>query len=181
MANKKRKDNKNRVLKDGEYQRPNGTYEYRWRDKCRRNHTIYAKSLAELREKKNLILKDTLSGIKISKNITVRDLYKKWKVLKQGLKDNTFKNYQYLYEYFVDDNLGNVLIKNLKKSDIRSFYNYLAEERNVKVNTIDNIHTVLHQVLDLAVDDDYILKNPSDNALKELKQSRTNGKKVVKH
>lgn len=180
MANKKRKDNKNRVLKDGEYQRPNGTYEYRWRDKCRRNHTIYAKSLAELREKKNLILKDTLSGIKISKNITVRDLYKKWKVLKQGLKDNTFKNYQYLYEYFVDDNLGNVLIKNLKKSDIRSFYNYLAEERNVKVNTIDNIHTVLHQVLDLAVDDDYILKNPSDNALKELKQSRTNGKKSRK-
>lgn len=180
MANKKRKDNKNRVLKDGEYQRPNGTYEYRWRDKCRRNHTIYAKSLAGLREKKNLILKDTLSGIKISKNITVRDLYKKWKVLKQGLKDNTFKNYQYLYEYFVDDNLGNVLIKNLKKSDIRSFYNYLAEERNVKVNTIDNIHTVLHQVLDLAVDDDYILKNPSDNALKELKQSRTNGKKSRK-
>lgn len=115
MANKKRKDNKNRVLKDGEYQRPNGTYEYRWRDKRRRNHTIYAKSLTELREKKNLILKDTLSGIKISKNITVRDLYKKWKVLKQGLKDNTFKNYQYLYEYFVDDNLGNVLIKNLKK------------------------------------------------------------------
>ncbi|HFI0000086.1 TPA: tyrosine-type recombinase/integrase [Streptococcus suis] len=180
MANKKRKDNKNRVLKDGEYQRPNGTYEYRWRDKRRRNHTIYAKSLTELREKKNLILKDTLSGIKISKNITVRDLYKKWKVLKQGLKDNTFKNYQYLYEYFVDDNLGNVLIKNLKKSDIRSFYNYLSEERNVKVNTIDSIHTVLHQVLDLAVDDDYILKNPSDNALKELKQSRTNGKKSRK-
>lgn len=180
MANKKRKDNKNRVLKDGEYQRPNGTYEYRWRDKRRRNHTIYAKSLTELREKKNLILKDTLSGIKISKNITVRDLYKKWKVLKQGLKDNTFKNYQYLYEYFVDDNLGNVLIKNLKKSDIRSFYNYLAEERNVKVNTIDSIHTVLHQVLDFAVDDDYILKNPSDNALKELKQSRTNGKKSRK-
>ena len=180
MANKKRKDNKNRVLKDGEYQRPNGTYEYRWRDKRRRNHTIYAKSLTELREKKNLILKDTLSGIKISKNITVKDLYKKWKVLKQGLKDNTFKNYQYLYEYFVDDNLGNVLIKNLKKSDIRSFYNYLSEERNVKVNTIDSIHTVLHQVLDLAVDDDYILKNPSDNALKELKQSRTNGKKSRK-
>lgn len=29
MINKKRKDNKNRILKDGEYQRPNGSYEYR--------------------------------------------------------------------------------------------------------------------------------------------------------
>lgn len=31
------------------------------------------------------------------------------------------------------------------------------------------MHTVLHQVLELAVDDEYIRFNPSDNALKELK------------
>ena len=31
--------------------------------------------------------------------------------------------------------------------------------------------TVLHQVFDMAVDDDYIRSNPSDNVLKELKQS----------
>ena len=35
----------------------------------------------------------------------------------------------------------------------------------------DSIHTVLHQVLDLAVEDEYLRSNPSDNALKELKQS----------
>lgn len=73
--------------------------------------------------------------------------------------------------------LGNVVITNLKKSDVRSFYNYLVEERHVKVSTIDSIHTVLHQVLQVAVDDEYIFNNPSDNALKELKQSRTSGKK----
>ncbi len=33
------------------------------------------------------------------------------------------------------------------------------------------LHTVLHQVLRLAVDDDYIRNNPSDKVLKELKQS----------
>ena len=68
----------------------------------------------------------------------------------------------------------------MKKSDIRSFYNYLAEERHVKVSTIDSIHTVLHQVLQIALDDEYITNNPSDNALKELKQSRTEGKKTNK-
>ena len=47
----------------------------------------------------------------------------------------------------------------------------LADERDLKVSTIDNIHTVLHQVLDLAVDDAYLRANPSDNVLKELKQS----------
>lgn len=180
MTNNKRKDNKNRILKDGEYQRPNGTYEYRWRDKRQKRHVIYAKTLIVLREKQKQILKDFLNGLNVNNKITVDDLYIKWKSLKRGLKDNTFKNYQYLYEYFVSDQLGAILISNLKKSDIRSFYNSLAEERHVKVSTIDSIHTVLHQVLQIALDDEYITNNPSDNALKELKQSRTEGKKTNK-
>ena len=180
MTNNKRKDNKNRILKDGEYQRPNGTYEYRWRDKRQKRHVIYAKNLIVLREKQKQILKDFLNGLNVNNKITVDDLYIKWKSLKRGIKDNTFKNYQYLYEYFVSDQLGAILISNLKKSDIRSFYNYLAEERHVKVSTIDSIHTVLHQVLQIALDDEYITNNTSDNALKELKQSRTEGKKTNK-
>lgn len=63
-------------------------------------------------------------------------------------------------------------ISKLKCSDVRRFYNMLADERNLKISTIDNIYTVLHQVLDLAVEDEYLRSNPSDNALKELKQSR---------
>ena len=67
---------------------------------------------------------------------------------------------------------GKNRIVDLKRSDVRGFYNYLAEESNVKVNTIDSIHTVLHQVLELGVEDDYLRYNPSDNALKELKKAR---------
>lgn len=62
-------------------------------------------------------------------------------------------------------------ISTLKKTDIKRYYNYLADDRCLKPTTIDNIHTVLHQVLDMAVDDDYIRNNPSDNVLKELKKS----------
>lgn len=51
MAIERRKDNKNRVLKEGEYQRANGTFEYKWRDKRGKRHSIYAKTLEELREK----------------------------------------------------------------------------------------------------------------------------------
>ena len=54
---------------------------------------------------------------------------------------------------------------------MKRFYNRLADEKGLKPATIDNVHTVLHQVLDMAVDDDYIRSNPSDNVLKELKQS----------
>ena len=47
----KRKDNKGRVLKDGESQRKNGSYEYRYFDIRKKRHSVYARSLAELREK----------------------------------------------------------------------------------------------------------------------------------
>ena len=87
MINKKRKDNKNRILKDGEYQRPNGSYEYRWRDKRRKMNSIYAKSLVELREKEKQIIKDSLNGLNVTKKVSVDDLYQKWKPLKRGLKD----------------------------------------------------------------------------------------------
>ena len=31
----------------------------------------------------------------------------------------------------------------------KKYYNYLADERNLKVSTIDSIHTVLHQILQI--------------------------------
>ena len=61
-------------------------------------------------------------------------------------------------------------------NDVKQFYNKLSEERGLRVNTIDNIHTVLHQVLQVAVEDNYLRNNVSDNVLRELKQSHNIGK-----
>lgn len=41
----------------------------------------------------------------------------------------------------------------------------------MKIATIDTIHNILHQVFDMAVDDNYIRTNPTEKMLKELKQS----------
>lgn len=173
MAVERRKDIKNRVLKEGEYQRTSGTYEFKWRDKRGKRHSISAPTLEELREKEIDVIRDILDGVKADKNnLTVNDLYYSWVQLKRGLKDNTFSNYQYMYTQFVEPDFGKNKLVDLKRSDVRGFYNYLAEERHVKVNTIDNVHTVLHQVLELSVEDDYLRYNPSDNALKELKKAR---------
>lgn len=172
MAIERRKDNKKRVLKEGEYQRANGTFEFKWRDKMGKRHSVYAKTLDELREKELDVLRDTLDGINADvKNLTINDLYNKWKTLKKGLKDNTFSNYKYSYEQFVEPKFGRIKLTDLKRTDVRAFYNYLADERHIKVNSIDCIHTVLHQVLELAVEDDYLRYNPADNALKELRRA----------
>ncbi len=174
MAVKRRKDNKNRLLKDGEYQRSNGTFEYKWRDKTGKRHSIYAKTLDELREKELDILRNALDGIRTEKtNMSVNDLFNLWVQLKRGLKDNTFSNYKFMYRQFVEPSFGKAKVVELKRTDVRAFYNTLADEHHLKVSTIDSIHTVLHQVLELAVEDDYIRYNPSDNALKELKKTHS--------
>ena len=181
MANAKRKDNRGRVLKEGEYQRPNGSYEFKWRDHRGNRHSVYAETLEKLREKELDVLRDALNGKPVeNKKITINDLYNRWKELKKGLKDNTLQNYIYLYEMFVEPDFGKTRIADLRRTDVRAFYNSLHDNRQLEVSTIDSIHTVLHQVLELGVEDEYIGYNPSDNALKELKRAFNHEKKKRK-
>lgn len=168
----KRKDKDRIVLRKGESQRKDGNYDYRWTTRDGKRHSVYAKTLEELRAKEEEILRDKCNGIKTeARYVTINDVFEVWKQLKRGLKDNTFQNYKYMYEQFVKPDFGNTRVSQLKKSDLKRFYNMLADERALKVSTIDSIHTVLHQILDMAVDDAYLRNNPSDNVLKELKQA----------
>lgn len=174
----RRKKNKKMALRKGETQRPNGGFDYRWTDEYGKRHSIYAPTLDELRQKEEAITKDQCDGIKTeARFITINEMFGRWKQLKRGLKDNTFQNYQYLYNQFVAPRFGKKRISSLVKSDVKRFYNTLADERGLAISTIDGVHTVLHQVLDMAVEDAYIRHNPSDNVLKELKQTHSSSER----
>ena len=169
MAAPKRKDEKKRILKEGEYQRENGTYEFKWRDANGKRHSRYAKTLEELREKEADILRDTLEGINFSNSsMTLDDIYERWIGLKRGLKEVTLNKYKHDYSKYIKPSLGGYKISNLKASDIRAFYNNLYEIRRFTVGTIGTIHRILNQILEFAVDDDLIRKNPAKKALKEF-------------
>ena len=166
------KINQNNILRKGESRHSKGTYQYRWTDEAGERHSVYAQTLEELRQKEAEIEQDERDRIKAeARNVTINDMFKLWVQLKRGLKDNTFQNYLYMYNQFVAPRFGQKRISTLMKSDVKRFYNTLVDERWLSISTIDNIHTVLHQVLDMAVDDMYIRRNPSDNVMKELKQS----------
>lgn len=181
--NTKRKDKARVVLRKGESQRKDGKYDFRWTSPDGKRHSIYAATLEELREKENDIQRDSLEGIKAeARYVTLNDVFTLWAKVKHGLKDNTFQNYLYLYRQFVEPDFGKSKVSALKKSDVKQFYNTLADERGLQISTIDSVHTVLHQVLDMAVDDCYLRSNPSDNVLRELKkahQFETNRRKAL--
>src|SRR5699024_7150004 len=82
----------------------------------------------------------------------------------------TFNNYRYMYEHFVQKSIGLYKVRSLHRTDIRRFYNNLVDNDGLQINTVGTIHLVVHQVLQLGVEDDILRKNVSDDGLKELKK-----------
>lgn len=163
-------DSRHVRLKKGETEKRRGGYEFRWTTADGSRHSIYSPTLEKLREMEEQLLVDRHDGIKTDiKALTVNDCFKLWKELKRGIKDSTFQNYIYMYEMFVMPSFGKKRVVQVVKTDVKCFYNTLKDGKNLKVSTIDNIHNVLHQVFQVAVDDNYIRLNPTDHMLKELK------------
>ena len=75
------------------------------------------------------------------------------------------------YDTFVKPKFGKAYLQDIKKSDVKAFYVYLHEVRKLTFATIDCVNTVVHQVFDMAVGDEYIRYNPASNAMKELRRS----------
>lgn len=170
----KRKDKNRVVLRRGEsYRESDGRYFYRWTDTTGKRHAVYARTLDDLRIKEESITRDISDGIKAeAQTVTLNQIYELWKDVKRGLKNITFQNYCYMYDTFVSNSFGKKRISSIRKSDVKRFYNTLVDERCLAASTIDSIHTVIHQLFGMAIDDNYIRSNPSDNALHELKKSR---------
>lgn len=170
----KRKDKNHIVLKKGEsYRESDKRYSYRWTDSFGKRHSVYAKTLNQLRKKEAEIVKDITDGIRPeSSSITLNDIFEIWKDTKRGLKDTTIRSYRYTYEQYIKSQLGRKPVNSIKKSDIKRFYNDLVEGQGFGINTINRIQSVLHQVFSVAVDDCYIRSNPSNGAISDLKKSK---------
>lgn len=95
MARPKRKDKTRTVLRTGELQRSDGSYQYSWTDENHKRRYVYSKTLEALRIKEEAIEKDKSDGIKAeARYVTLDDLYELWKDLKRGLKNNTLMLYK---------------------------------------------------------------------------------------
>lgn len=175
MAEKRRKDNKGRVPRKGEYQRADGTYAYDYKNPLGKRETIYAPTFVELRERENLITKDVLDGIDTSSSrLTVNDLYERWKPIweldvKAGiLRERTFHNYCYMYEMFVMPDFGNKIAKDVTSPMVSAFYKTLITERGLKPNSIANVHVPLTQVFDYGVDSRILRYNPCHGVMRRM-------------
>lgn len=163
----RRKDHSGKVLKDGESQRSDGRYSYRWTDAEGKRQCMYAQTLDLLREKEQALMLDLREGIRRDDGTILNQVFEMWKEDKRGLKATTFENYTYMYEHFIAETFGKRKVCEIRKSDVRRFYNSLVDGGKLKCNTLDSINTILHQVLKVAVEDGYLRNNPSSDVYAE--------------
>ena len=164
----KRSDHKGRVLKDGESQRKDLRYQYRFTDQCGKRRTIYANNLAELRQKEQDILKSKYEGVDyVAGRVTVVQLIKRYIGLKQGVRYNTRVGYNFVLNILEKEEFGQRMINTLRTSDAQLFMIKLKNDGR-GYSTITSVRGVLRPAFQMAYDEDIIRKNVFDFRLCDI-------------
>lgn len=182
----KRRDSKGRLLHQGELQRNDGKYEYRYFDSKKNRRSVYSWRLVEtdplpkgkrkcksLRELEKEIQRDLDDGIStyIASHTTLNQFFDDYMETKIELKQSTRTNYKYMYNKFVRDYIGERNVASIKYSDIRKFYIHLIRDCGFKPNSMEIINTILHPIFNIAVRDGMIRLNPVAGVMADIKRS----------
>lgn len=156
----KRKDKRGRILRTGESQRPNLTYQYRYKDIRGNTHYVYAPTLEELRAKEAVIQKDVTDGIDYcAGETTVLELIERYVSQKQGVRYNTKVGYNFVKNLVKEEDFGYRKIKTIKPSDAKQWLIKLHDD-GYKYSTLTTVRGVLKPAFEMAVEDDVVRRNP---------------------
>lgn len=115
-----RKDNKDRALRKGEFQRASdGKYVYGYVDPNGVRRYIYSKDLKTLREREEKLIKNQLDGLEVyvAGSADLNFVFGRYISTKSELRRTTYTNYTYMYDHFVRDGFGKKKVGDIKYSD----------------------------------------------------------------
>lgn len=192
---KERRDNKNRKLRNGEYQREDGRYEYRYSDFNGRQRSVYSWTLTQtdrtptgkrhgkcLRDLEKEIAIDETEEIdrRTASKVTVNELFDQYILTRNDLKKTTLALYLGIYNRLLRNGIGKMKVANVRYNDIvRCYQDILGPEKKKKKN-LDMAHTLLNCTLNTAVNESYIRNNPASNAYSTaMKSSKYKEKEII--
>ena len=170
----KRRDKKGRILHNGEMQMPDGRYRFKYIDETGKERAVYSlrldrhdvvlagkKKTPSLREKEKQIQADLFDHIVTNGgNLTVLKLVEKYVKTKVGVRPNTAAGYKTVLNVLRADPFGKKRIDTVRISDAKCWLIKLQQTDGRGYSSIHSIRGVLRPAFQLAVDDDYIRKNP---------------------
>ena len=170
----RRKDDKGRVLKEGESQRKDGRYQYRWTDDFGKRHTVYADDLKELRIKKESKAFSTNSD---KSEITVYSLVVRYeKIHKKSLRESSSYTRGQFIRKIENSYFGEKSISDVTTLKAKEWFVSLNEE-GMSQAAISNMKNILTPAFQMAVDECLIPYNPFSFCLNKL--IKPNKKKKV--
>lgn len=169
-----RRDHKGRKLLNGESQRKDGKYEYKYQDARGRRKTVYSWKLTpadrvpagkrddiSLREKIKQIQKELNSNITPDGgDFTVLELVEKYISQKTGVRHNTRSNYNFVVNVIKKEAFGQKRIDKIKVSDAKEWLIKMQQVDGRGYSSIHTIRGVVRPAFQMAVDDDLLVKNP---------------------
>ncbi|MCF0168622.1 MAG: integrase DNA-binding domain-containing protein, partial [Bacteroidales bacterium] len=170
----KRRDSRKRILREGEYQRQDGRYRYRYIDEYGKEQNAYSwrldkndpvprgkKKELSLREKEQQIAAELLerANMRVG-NYTVLQLVEKYVSLKTGVRENTKAGYRTVIHLLQNDPFGSLMIGQVRLSDAKAWLVKLQRDESRGYSSIHSIRGVLRPAFQMAVDDDLLKKNP---------------------
>nr|DAI45361.1 MAG TPA: Integrase [Caudoviricetes sp.] len=194
MSAVKRKDSKGRILREGEIQKKDGRYEYRFNDADGVRRSVYSWKLTEtdfvpagkrecksLREMERTIQRDVSDNIVARSRLTLDDRWKMYIKGRSNLRESTIYTYTSLYNLYISPRFGTRSISSIKYSDVLAFFTELIDERHLAVNTFQQIRGILNQIFKVAVRDGYIRTNPCSGVSRGIvpKTIKTESKKAL--
>ena len=156
----KRRDDKGRLLRTGESQRSNGTYMYRFQDWQGNRKTIYAPSLAELREKAAQATKESEENIdSFGSKTTVSQQIDKYLDTNNSIRTKTRLIYASVRKHIESHPLSRKSIRDVRVSDAKAFCVFMSRA-GFSYSTITIACSLLRPAFELAVEDGILTKNP---------------------
>ncbi len=169
----KRRDNRNRILRNGESQRQDGRYAYKYKDLNGETKFVYSWRLDKndrapagkarepsLREKEKQIQQDLFNQIVPNGgNLTVLDLVNKYLSLKINVRHNTRANYNFVVNIIKKEPFGNIRIDKVRQSDAKAWLIKLQKDGR-GYSTIHSVRGVVRPAFEMALQDGLINRNP---------------------
>ncbi len=171
----KRRDQRNRILRNGESQRKDGRYVFKYRDINGQPQFVYSWRLEPtdrlpagkrngpaLRELEPKIIRDLEDKISPrGSDMTVMELVQKYLRTKTGVRASTRAGYKTVLNLLEKDLFSGTRIDRVKQSDAKVWLIDL-QKSGKSYSSIHSIRGVLRPAFQMAVDDDLLRKNPFD-------------------
>ena len=169
-----RRDNKGRILRRGEIQRPDGRYSFKYTNWMGKTCFVYSWTLTihdqtpqgkkqdlRLRQKEQQIQKDLFDHI-VPANMSVMTLVESYLTTKTAVRNTTMAGYKMAMNYLRSDSFSTAPISSLTTMDAKKWLIHLQRDVGKGYSSICSIRGVLRPAFKLAEESGLIRRNPLD-------------------